>query len=254
MEDGTAGVGGNSLTGGSLRQMVRAVAISGVLGFSGLFAISLWATALLLIVGPNSLGPIEQLGLSAVALGLGTGTVAVLFMAGRGYGSSYLDFKIPDLSDVGYTAVGIIVLFLLQIAVAIVLTQIGVGTADHNIEQQARQGNPQMLLILIPASWLLIGPGEELLYRNIIQKSLYDTFSDYGAVVVASAIFALAHIPAYAAGSTLVATAGTLVVIFFLSLVLGALYLKTGNLTVSALVHGSFDAILFAVMYLQYAS
>ncbi|WP_227353470.1 CPBP family intramembrane glutamic endopeptidase [Haladaptatus salinisoli] len=257
MADGTAGVGDESSTGGSFGQMLLAMLLavirSAVLGFSGLFAISLWASALLVVFGRESLGPMQKLALSALALGLGTGTVALIFMAGRGYGLSYLDFDLPNKRDLGYTSIGIIALFALQIAVVVVLTQVGVGTADHNIEQTASQGNPQILLVLIPASWLIIGPGEELLYRNIIQKSLYGPFSEYGAVVVASVVFALAHIPAYAAGSTLVATAGTLVVIFFLSLVLGYLYLATGNVTVSALVHGTFDAILFALMYLQFA-
>ncbi|WP_458185658.1 CPBP family intramembrane glutamic endopeptidase [Haladaptatus sp. NG-WS-4] len=253
MADGTAGVGGESPTGGSLGQMVFAVFRSGVLGFSGLFAISLWASAILLVFGPDSLGPMQKLALSALALGLGTGTVALIFMVGRGHGLSFLDFKLPDRRDFGYIAFGVVALFVLQIAIAVALTQLGVGTADHNIEQTASRGNPEILLVLIPAAWLIIGPGEELLYRNIIQKSLYGTFSEYSAVVVASIVFALAHIPAYATGSTLTATAGTLVVIFFLSLVLGFVYLKTDNLTVSALVHGTFDAILFGLMYLQFA-
>jgi uncharacterized protein len=253
MADGTAGVGDESSTGGSVGQMLLAVVRSGVLGFSGLFAISLWASAILVVFGRDNLGPMQELGLSALALGLGTGTVALIFMVGRGYGLSYLDFERPSKRDVGFISLGVIALFALQIAIAVALTQIGVGTADHNVQQTASQGNPEILLVLIPASWLIIGPGEELLYRNIIQKSLYGTFSEYGAVVVASVVFALAHIPAYAAGSTLTATAGTLVVIFFLSLVLGYLYLETGNLTVSALVHGTFDAILFGIMYLQFA-
>ncbi|WP_266078788.1 CPBP family intramembrane glutamic endopeptidase [Haladaptatus caseinilyticus] len=255
MEDGTAaGVGGDSPTRGSLGQMVRAVTIGGVLGFSGLLAISLWATAFLLVLGPNSLGPMERLALSTLSLGFGTGTVAALFMLGRGYGLSYLDFKLPNARDWGYVVVGTIGLLVLQIIVGVILTQLGIGTADHSIEQQVSTGNPEILLIMIPAAWLLIGPGEELLYRNIIQKSLYGPFSKYGAVVVASAIFALAHIPAYAAGSsTLVATGGTLIVIFLLSLLLGGAYLKTGNVTVSALIHGSFDAVLFGLMYVQYA-
>ncbi|GAA0226029.1 CPBP family intramembrane metalloprotease [Halobacterium noricense] len=231
--------------------MVRAVFIGSVLGLSGLLAISLWATAFVLVLGPNTLGPMEELALSTLSLGFGTGTVAALFMAGRGYGSSYLDFKLPNVSGFVYVIVGTIALLVLQIVAGFVMMQLGINTADHSIQQQASQGNPEILLLLIPAAWLIIGPGEELLYRNIIQKSLYDTFSKRGAVVVASAIFALAHIPAYAMGATLMGTASTLVIIFLLSLLLGVTYLKTGNVTISALIHGSYDAILFGLMYLQ---
>ncbi len=133
------------------------------------------------------------------------------------------------------------------------LSLFGVQEASHSVERTAKNGNAKILLLFIPLSWLIIGPCEELLYRNIIQKSLYDTFSDVGAVVVASVVFALAHVFAYGSGSTPVQLAGTLVVIFVLSLVLGTVYLKTGNLTASALVHGTFDAIVFATMYLQFA-
>ena len=253
MADSTAtGTGGDASGSPSLATSLFAVLRSSALGLSGLLAIMVWTVILLGVFG-GSLGPTQQLGLSAVALGLGTGTVAVLFLVGQGKGFSYLDFRLPDRRDVVYVLVGVLGLFGLQVAVGVVLTQVGVSTADHSVEQTARQGDPQMLLALIPASWLLIGPGEELLYRNIIQKSLYETFSDRGALVVASVIFSLAHIPAYAVGATLVATAATLVVIFLLSLILGFLYLRTGNVTVSALVHGTFDAIIFAAMYVSLA-
>ncbi|MFH5799724.1 lysostaphin resistance A-like protein [Haladaptatus sp. CMAA 1911] len=252
MEDGTVTGVGESSAPTSLGEMVRAVLQSGALGFSGLLAISVWASILLVLAG-GRVGTMVQSGLSVVSLGLGTGTVALIFLAGRGLGRSYLDFEIPTRRDLGYTAAGIVVIFLVMFLLSFLLTQLGVRTASHSVEQQARNGNPAILLLFIPLSWLVIGPCEELLYRNIIQKSLYDSFSEYGAVVVASIVFALAHVLAYATGSTLLELAGTLLVIFFLSLVLGTVYLKTGNLTASALVHGTFDAILFALMYLQFA-
>ncbi len=36
--------------------------------------------------------------------------------------------------------------------------------------------NPDVLLLLIPASFLLIGPGEELLFRGVVQGRLRDYF------------------------------------------------------------------------------
>ncbi|WP_158055668.1 CPBP family intramembrane glutamic endopeptidase [Halorussus halophilus] len=226
-----------------------------LLGFSGLFAIAVWAN-IVVVVGnmlvPGGLPQMLMLAVSAIALGLGTGTIAVVYFVATDKSLSYLDFRIPNLKGFGWTVAGIFALFALNIAVSFVLSQIGVGTASHSIEQSARDGDPTILLWLIPAAFLIIGPGEELLYRNIIQKSLYDTFSKWGAVVVASVVFALAHIPAYAAGASSVsALLSTLSVIFLLSMVLGTVYLKTENTTVSALIHGAFDAILFAAMYVQ---
>ena len=237
-----------------LRRGVAAVVQSFVLGFSGLFAITAWGVVLLSFataVVPGEPSTTVRLGLGAVALGLGTGTVALVYFRLTDTPLSYLDFRTPTMRDLGYVAVGVVALFGLQLLVSVAFTELGLTTADHSVEQATTDGNATVLLLLIPASWLIIGPGEELLYRNIIQKSLYDTFGEWGAVFVGSVVFALAHIPAYAAGASLPALANTLAVIFLLSLILGATYLRTENLTVSALIHGTFDAIIFAALYVQ---
>jgi membrane protease YdiL (CAAX protease family) len=128
---------------------------------------------------------------------------------------------------------------------------LGVESTTHSLIRAA-QDNPGILLALVPLSYLVVGPGEELLYRNVVQKSLSTEFSPPGAVVVASAIFAAVHLPAYAdpSGSAL-AVLNTLAVVFVLSLILGALYERTENVAVSALVHGSFNAIAFLVTYVE---
>ncbi|PSP56135.1 CPBP family intramembrane metalloprotease [Halobacteriales archaeon QS_1_67_19] len=234
---------------------LKAVGWSLLVGFSGLLAITVWTTLLWVAVSslaPGEPGTTYRLALGAVALGLGTGTVALIYFRWTGKSLSYLDFRVPTKRDVGYFAAGVLALFGLQIGVSVLFAQLGLSTASHSVEQAAQTGDPTILLLLIPASWLIIGPGEELLYRNIIQKSLYDIFGEWGAVIVASVVFALAHILAYAGGaSSLVSLANTLAVIFLLSLILGATYLKTDNLTVSAAIHGTFDAVVFAAMYVQ---
>ncbi len=236
----------------SFGQMVQAVLQSGALAALGLFAISVWATILVAVAGGKNAGVMVQSALSIVSLGLGTGTIALVVIAERGLG--YVDFEIPSKRDLGYVLVGIVLIFLLMYLSSVFLSLFGVQEASHSVEQTAKKGNPGTLLLFIPLSWLIIGPCEELLYRNIIQKSLYDTFSNTGAVVVASVVFALAHVFVYSSGSTPAQLVGTLATIFLLSLVLGTVYFKTENLTASALVHGTFDAIAFATLYLQFTS
>lgn len=238
-----------------LLEAASATGAMGVVGCFGLVAIGVWTLVGVSVVDafvPGDPTPMQQTAISAVSLGLGTGTVASVFLWTSDRTWSYVDFAIPDRRDVGYVLVGVVGLLVVLQVLSLAFAQFGVETADHSIEQTA-QGNPSILLIMIPASWLIIGPGEELLYRNVVQKTLYDAFSERTAVVVASAIFALVHILAYAANATPVQTLITLVVIFFLSLILGTTYLRTGNLTVSAMIHGTYDALLFAAMYVRFA-
>lgn len=234
--------------------IARAFGRSLALGFAGLLAIAVWVNVAVVVASSlvaGELDQLHQLALGAVALGLGTGTVALLYFRLTDRSLSYLDFKLPTLRGLGYVVGGTAVLFVLLWVLSVLFAELGVSTSSHSVEQAAREGDPTILLWLIPASWLIIGPGEELLYRNIIQKSLYDNFSEPAAVVMASVVFALVHIPAYAAGATLLSLLNTLLVIFTLSLVLGTVYLRTGNVTISALVHGTFDAVIFAAMYVQ---
>jgi CAAX amino terminal protease family. len=99
----------------------------------------------------------------------------------------------------------------------------------------------------------VIGPGEELLSRNIVQKHLYDGFSRPAAVVVGTAIFAAIHLPAYATGPP-PAVFATLLQLFGISLVLGVVYERTENVVVPALVHGTYNAVQFGFAYLAITS
>ena len=244
------GLGFSGWTGRAARATAWAVSV----GFAGLFAIAAWASVLLTVADgllSGEPGTAARLALNAVALGLGTGTVALVYFQLTDKTVAYLDVAVPSKRGVGYVVGGAVALLALQLLVGVAFDQLGVETADHSVQQAAAGGNPEVLLLLIPAAWLVIGPGEELLYRNVIQKSLYDHFGEWGAVLVGSVAFALAHIPAYAAGASAGALVLTLLVIFLLSVVLGVAYLRTENVVVPALIHGTFDAVVFAAMYLQ---
>ncbi|MFC7197304.1 CPBP family intramembrane glutamic endopeptidase [Halosimplex aquaticum] len=51
-----------------------------------------------------------------------------------------------------------------------------------------------MFLLLIPLSFLVVGPGEELLYRGLVQGTLRETLHPARAIVLASALFASIHL------------------------------------------------------------
>ncbi|WP_267640847.1 CPBP family intramembrane glutamic endopeptidase [Haloarchaeobius amylolyticus] len=226
-----------------------------LLGFASLPV--LVAYQLVLYVGAVSVfGPIPTTGpraqiISVLSLGLGTLTLAVAYLKYSDREWSFVDLRFPTLRDVGWALGGFVILLLGFVAITSLINALGLSTAQHSTAQQAQQGDPALLLPLIPLSLLVIGPGEELLYRNVIQKSLYDHFSRVGAVVVASAIFALVHIPAYATGGGVGAMATSLAVIFVLALVLGGVYARTDNVLVPAFIHGAYNALSFAATYVD---
>ncbi|MFW6449021.1 MAG: CPBP family intramembrane glutamic endopeptidase [Halobacteriota archaeon] len=235
--------------GAAKRKSVGA-AIGALLGFGGLFMIFVWANLLAilayaLVVGEPS--EIQLIVVSQVSLGLGTATVAAVYIGLTDRGWDYIDVRLPSLRGIGWVVAGVIGLLAILIAAGQVLTLVDVPQPEHGIVEVA-EGNPDVLLVLIPASLLIIGPGEELLFRNIVQKSLYDHFSTPGAIVVASIIFGLAHFLAYGATAS---TGGVLLVITLLSLLLGAIYARTGNVVIPAIIHGLYNAVLFASLYVE---
>jgi membrane protease YdiL (CAAX protease family) len=222
----------------------------GLFGYLMLNVATLVLAVLLLVTLWPELTPMREQLIGAVGLGVGTGVTAVGYVAlsDRDYG--FFDVRVPTLRDVGWAVAGVFVIYGGLIALTLLFQVLDVPSSSHSTVEQARQGNPEILLILIPASFLVIGPGEELLFRNIVQKSLYDAFSRPAAVVVASVVFAAVHFPAYGGGG-LVETLGSLATIFTLSIVLGAFYAKTDNILVPAFIHGALNAIQFASLYVE---
>ncbi|MDY7081104.1 MAG: CPBP family intramembrane glutamic endopeptidase, partial [Halobacteria archaeon] len=111
----------------------------------------------------------------------------------------------------------------------LLIAQTGVESAQNQIEQQGQQ-NPKIFLLLIPLAFLLIGPGEELLYRGVIQNTIREKMGPVSAIGIASLIFAVIHITALA--GSLSSMLVYIIVVFGLSLILGSTYEKSGNLVV----------------------
>ncbi|RQH00517.1 CPBP family intramembrane glutamic endopeptidase [Natrarchaeobius oligotrophus] len=241
------------IDGYGLKERSVQTATLSVLGLGGLIAaqFATVAVALPAMAAFGSLSLVQLVVVSQIGMALGTGAVAIGYLVIREYGFSYIDLHVPTKRDLLWIVAGIFVLFGALFLISAVFYTTGIESSDHGTAQQAQE-NPEILLVLIPASLLIIGPFEELLYRNVIQKALYGTFSRYGAVVVGSVIFAAVHVLAYgtAGAGEVIASLG---VIFGLSLVLGTIYERTENLVVPAIIHGIYNAILFANLYAMYA-
>lgn len=225
----------------------------GIVGAAGLLAAYL-GTAIVAVPAIAVFGTFSQtegIVLSQLGMAVGTGAVAVAYLRLTDRPLSFLDVRLPSLRDVGWTVGGLVALVVVLLAISALMSAIGAERSTHSTARTAAE-NPDILLVLIPAAILVIGPFEELLYRNVIQKSLYGEFSRAGSVVVGSVLFAIVHVFTYNT-ATVGALIASLAVVFGLSLVLGALYERTENLVVPALVHGLYNALVFANLYVTYA-
>jgi len=238
---------------GGLKRRAQQVVVLTAVGFAGLFAPYLTTPVVAIPVLPflDSFSEIQRTLANQVVgqVGMALGTVLVVgaFLKLTDRDPSFIDLRRPTLRDLAWIIGGIVVLFGVLYAISLSMQVTGVESADHATTQNAEKA-PEMLLVLIPLAILIIGPFEELLYRNVIQKTLYETFSRAGAVVVASVIFAAVHVLAYSTAGlgAVIASLGT---IFGLSIVLGVIYERTNNLVMPALVHGIYNAVVFTNLY-----
>ena len=176
-------------------------------------------------------------------------------MTGRGVG--YLDVGLPNLRGLFYTVFGVIVGFALLVGAVVAIVTLDLPATQttvvefHNGERIAAETagtDPTTLFVLIAGAVLLVGPAEELLFRNVIQKYLTECLSTLSAIFLTSVLFSLAHLPLFYSPDPLI-TAAALAVAFGFSVVLGVAYTKTGTLIVPALIHGLYDAILIIALW-----
>ncbi|MHC3380455.1 lysostaphin resistance A-like protein [Haloarcula sp. H-GB5] len=161
-----------------------------------------------------------------------------------------IGISVPNLRGVGIVVLGYASamggLVVVSVIITALISMFGIEPAAN---QAAKTGmeNPDVLLLLIPASFLLIGPGEELLFRGVVQGRIRDYFGPISGVTIASAFFAGIHYFALAGSvrGKLVAVSALLVP----SLILGATYEYTDNIVIPSLIHGAYNATLFTGLY-----
>jgi len=223
--------------------LARGVLVVLVAYLAAAATVSLGAEALLsaeLLARESLAFRIASYVLQAVGFGLGVG----LYLA---FGDRWdlLKVRVPSLPDLGWFLGGTVVILLVAALLSQVMAQFDVSVAQNQVVA-AGQENPTLFLYLIPVSLLFVGPAEELLFRGGVQGLLRDVYAPGPAILLASTLFGGVHLFALLAGG------GQLVyvaVAALLGLILGYVYERTDNLVVPALVHGSYNATLFAVQY-----
>lgn len=230
-----------------LRFFVLALGV-GVLGLAAGNALTLLGVRTLDFVGVEINTSTFVVVSLLLTQGVAFGGVAVAYLRLRDVPADFLRYRLPTLREWIWTGSGYVLALTAAMAAAVVVFLSGAPRTQNQVAVFA-VSDPGILLFLIPASFLLIGPGEELLFRGIVQGTLREAFGPLAAVTVASAVFASVHALAYTGGP--VARLVGITVLFLPSLVLGFAYERTGNIVVPALVHGAYNATLFAILYLS---
>jgi len=225
--------------------VARSIIAVSALIVAGVLEAVLWPIATVLFSGNEMLASALA---SPVATGLGLTVVAAVYLYWHDAGLEFVDLDWLDTRELLYCIGGFIGLLVVLIVSAELLAGLGILSSRSGVVEQGIQRSPDIFLAVLPVSMLLVGPAEELLFRNVIQKSLYATFSQPSAIVLSSVLYAAIYLPAYATVS-FPAALGGLALAFVLSLVLAYTYARTDNLLVPTVIHGGFNAFQYAVLY-----
>lgn len=179
--------------------------------------------------------------LGAQFVGFGVVVVTYLQWSDR---YDLFDVGVPDLRDLGWMVGGFVALFLAAMGVSLVVQYIGAETASNQVVELGQQ-DPQLFLYLVPVTILFVAPAEELLFRGVVQGLLRNGYGIVPGVVLASALFGVAHWLALTGGGKLTYVAIAAV----LGLVLGTVYELSENLVVPVVIHGAWNAFLFLSQY-----
>lgn len=239
----------------------RAVCVALALGVVGWFVGN--AAALLVVGHLSMLGyatrSVSEIGTSVGFNVLGAAGLSLSYLIVRFGGAdwsafrSFLRIRTPNRWDVVAIVGGLIGAFLVVVGFSILMELLdpfgtgGEGETHSGIEEGRE--HPILLLLGIPIALLLTGPGEELLFRGVIQSRLVESFSTVTGVLLASLVFGIVHLPVYA-GEALGPTTISLGTVTLLGLYFGVLYELTDNLVVPAVIHGAFNAVVSLSNYL----
>jgi membrane protease YdiL (CAAX protease family) len=231
---------------------LRLVGVCFGLAIGGMgLGIAVLVLAALLVFAPLGLtiSPTASLVLSLVAIqGIAfPGTALLYFRYTNRSLREFVPVAVPSLREIGITVSAWIgALVLVVIGANVVIQLVGTEPAGNAAAETAAD-NPEFIPVLIVLVFLLNAPGEELLFRGVIQGLLRERFGPVGAIGLATAAFAPIHITALI--GSVEAALVTITILSIPSIVFGAVYELTDNIAVPTLVHALYNATLFAGLY-----
>ena len=210
----------------------------------GTFAGSLFADLVLLVMRIDMLDPPFPIYLLAAPINqVIFFAVTLSFARYKGAGLKELGLKKANVKVLTVASLAALPLVALPLPVYILQEMIfGPDPLAQLVAEAATPRNSLQLVALVAISLALVGPCEELAFRGFIQKGFENSLGKRKGLLIASGLFALSH------GLN---TLYPVLPVFVGALCLGYAWQRTdGNTTVSALIHGVYDSIIFAAAYI----
>jgi len=149
--------------------------------------------------------------------------------------------RLPSFEDAVWIVAGLIGLFVAVSLVGVLVTVLGADQAENTVVALGQE-DPDLFLLMIPITILFVAPGEELVFRGLVQGLFRRAYGVVPAIAIASVFFGVVHYVALAGSGKLT----YILVATLLGVFLGAIYERTENILVPIVVHGLYNAILFA--------
>jgi membrane protease YdiL (CAAX protease family) len=231
----------------SVRAVLAALLLAVVgLGGGGLVVETLLVSAPALPVLPETV--LRVLLLQGIAFG----GLSALYLRLRGLPTEYVGVSVPDLEGWILAGAGYVLALVGAFSMMfVVVFLLGLRPAQNRAAELGAQ-DPRVFLALLVLAVFVIGPGEELLFRGVIQSRLRETFSVPVGVGLATVIFAAAHAPSLAGPTSGVALTVTLLTVPALAFAL--VYERADNVVVPTVAHGAYNATLFGLAYVSVAT
>ena len=212
----------------------------------------LCASIAVTVLDPVLTALVGDLASNAVRVGRTVVQFAAMIAVVVGYGrlidtERLIRAVVPSPRGVGLIVGGTVVLLVGNELVNELLQAAGYSPGA-NQAVLAGVGDPLYYLAMAVVSLLFVGPAEELLFRGAVQGRLRESWGAWPAILAATVLFGLIHIPAVSGGFGAQLSYALLAGV--LGIVLGYLYEYADNIVVPAVTHGCYNAALFTLLYL----
>lgn len=162
-----------------------------------------------------------------------------------------VEVAVPSVGQFGLTVIGSVLVLAVTLGGTAALDAVGLA-APADAMLVVAESSPWILLAFAALSLVLIGPAEELFFRGAVQGNLRTAFGPVWAIGLTSLLFGAVHVTGFLSAGVALSPAvvGMLSLNVLSAVIFGALYERSGNLAVPALVHGMTNAIGLVVIYM----